>query len=99
MIDVKKLNSFFETFPGKRMSTWRRKVALLLNFLAIVIIAVAVLVGNDAYSASKALNSLEKEVDELLSSAHIVRVCTGIALALATIGFVLEGYDHYHNLA
>ena len=76
-------------------ATWRKKTALVLNFVAIVLVSWAVLSSHDAHIRDKGgAEDEKKEIDEMLRDLHFGRVMTLAALVLVTAGFVLEGYDH-----
>ena len=78
------------------MVTWRKKFALVLNFIAIVLVSTAVLRSHDRQIHDKVggAQDVQKEVDDMLHDLHTGRRMTLIALVLAAVAFLLEGYDH-----
>lgn len=78
------------------MASWRTKAAFLLDFVAIVLVSLAVLRSHDVQIRGRdAFQDVEKEVDEMLSDLHTGRIMTAIALVLAVMSFLLEGYEHF----
>ena len=76
------------------MPDLRPPISLLLNFGAVVLVAVAILTSNDSRTFTRGKEDTQKEVDDLLRSARSVRIYTGIALILAILAFLLDGHRH-----
>ncbi len=77
------------------MSSWRKKAALILNFISIILVSTAVLRSHDRQIRSQnGSQDLEREVDDMLSDLHTGRMMTMTALVFVVVAFLLEGYDH-----
>ena len=62
---------------------------VILNFAAIILIAVAVLMGNNAHLGSTETDQ-RAELDHILTSRSRTKLLTGISLGLAVFACIIE---------